>query len=193
MADVLLFHHTIGLTPGLVELADRWRAAGHTVHTPDLFGGRTFASIDEGVAFTQSPDAPDFGAIAQEEAERLPAGLVYAGVSFGVMLAQRLAQLRPGAAGALLFESCLPITGDWSVGPWPESVPVQIHGKDADPFFAGEGDIDAARAIVASAPDAELFTYPGTEHLFVDSSLPSYDGEATALATERVLAFLARV
>ncbi|MEO7234896.1 MAG: dienelactone hydrolase family protein [Lapillicoccus sp.] len=193
MADVLLFHHTIGLTPGLVELADRWRAAGHTVHTPDLFGGRTFASIDEGVAFTQSPDAPDFGAIAQEEAERLPAGLVYAGVSFGVMLAQRLAQLRPGAAGALLFESCLPITGDWSVGPWPESVPVQVHGKDADPFFAGEGDIDAARAIVASAPDAELFTYPGTEHLFVDSSLPSYDGEATALATERVLAFLARV
>ena len=120
MADVLLFHHTIGLTPGLVELADRWRAAGHTVHAPDLFGGRTFVSIDEGVAFTQSPDAPDFGAIAQQEAERLPAGLVYAGVSFGVMLAQRLAQLRPGAEGALLFEACLPITGDWSVGPWPD-------------------------------------------------------------------------
>ncbi len=193
MADVLFFHHTIGLTPGLVALADRLRAAGHTVHTPDLFGGRTFASIDEGVAFTQSPDAPDFGALAQEEAERLPAGLVYAGVSFGVMLAQRLAQLRPGAAGALLFEACLPISGDWSVGPWPAAVPVQIHGKDADPFFAGEGDIDAARAIVASAPDAELFTYPGAEHLFLDSSLASYDAEATALATERVLAFLARV
>ena len=193
MADVLLFHHTQGLTPGITAFADRLRAAGHTVHTPDLFAGRTFASIEEGMAFTRSEDAPDVDALADDEAARLPARIVYAGFSFGVMSAQRLAQTRDGAAGALLFDACLPISGEWSFGPWPDGVPVQIHGKDADPFFAGEGDLDAARQIVAAAPDAELFTYPGDQHLFMDSSLSSYDAEATALATERVLAFLDRL
>ena len=50
MAEVLLFHHAQGLTPGVRAFADELRAAGHTVHTPDLFDGRTFDSIDEGVA-----------------------------------------------------------------------------------------------------------------------------------------------
>ena len=108
-------------------------------------------------------------------------------------IAQQLAQTRAGARGALLLYSCIPITGDWAFGPWPDGVPVQIHGMDADPFFVGEGDIDAARAIVASVEDAELFLYPGDQHYFSDSSLPSYDAAATALLTERVLGLLARV
>jgi dienelactone hydrolase len=193
MADVLLFHHIQGLTPGVVALADSLRAAGHTVHTPDLYGGRTFASIEEGAGFAQGDGAPDLDKLADEAAAALPPGLVYAGISSGVMQAQRLAQTRPGAVGAVLMESCLPISGDWAIGPWPEGVPVQIHGMDADEFFAGEGDIDAAREIVASVPDAELFTYPGDQHLFEDSSLPSYDAEAAGLLEKRVLEFLDRV
>ena len=118
---------------------------------------------------------------------------MYAGFSFGVSMAQRLAQTRPGAAGALLFEACIPISGEWAFGPWPDGVPVQIHGKDADEFFAGEGDIDAAREIVEKVADAELFTYPGDQHLFADPTLPSYDAEAAALLQKRVLEFLARV
>ena len=193
MADVLLFHHIQGLTPGVVALADSLRAAGHTVHTPDLYGGRTFDSIADGAAFAQGEGAPDLDALADEAAAALPASLVYAGISSGVMQAQRLAQTRPGAAGAVLMESCLPISGDWAIGPWPDGVPVQIHGMDADEFFAGEGDIDAAREIVATVPDAELFTYPGDTHLFEDSSLPSYDADAAALLEKRVLEFLGRV
>ena len=125
----------------------------------------------------------------------LSAGLVYAGVSFGVGRAQRFAQTRPGARGALLYESCFPITGEGAFGPWPDGVPVQIHGMDADPFFALEGDIDAARELVETVGSelAELFVYPGDRHLFVDSSLPSYDADATALAIQRSLAFLDRV
>ena len=73
---------------------------------------------------------------------------------------------------------------------WPDGVPVQIHGMDADPFFVGEGDIDAARALVNEAKDAELFLYPGDQHYFADSSLPSYDPDATALLTRRALDFL---
>jgi dienelactone hydrolase len=193
MADVLLFHHIQGLTTGVVAFADSLRAAGHTVDTPDLYAGRTFGSIQEGAAYAQGEGAPDFDRLADEAAAALPEALVYAGFSFGVVQAQRLAQTRPGARGALLFEACIPITGEWSFGPWPDGVPVQVHGKDDDEFFAHEGDIDAARELVAAASDGELFTYPGPEHLFADSSLPSYDAEAAALLETRVLELLARV
>ena len=76
-------------------------------------------------------------------------------------------------------------------GSWPASVPAQIHGMDADPFFMDEGDVDAARELVDAAEDAELFLYPGDQHYFADSSLPSYDESAARLLTERVLTFLA--
>ena len=193
MAEVLLFHHAQGLTPGVLAFADDLRAAGHTVHTPDLFDGQTFGSIDEGMAHIKGSGMDDLTERGVRTADALPAALVYAGFSFGEMIAQKLAQTRPGAKGALLFYSAIPITGEWAFGPWPEGVPVQIHGMDNDPIFAGEGDIDAAREIVEKVEDAELFLYPGDQHYFADSSLPSYDAEATALLTRRVLEFLARV
>ena len=193
MAEILMFHHAQGLTAGLIAFADELRAAGHTVHTPDLFDGRTFASIDEGMAFLKGQGFETVQARGVRLADDYPAELVYAGFSFGVTIAQQLAQTRPGARGALLFYSAIPITGEWAFGPWPTGVPVQIHGMDNDPYFVGEGDVDAAREIVAAAGDGELFLYPGDQHYFSDSSLPSYDAEATALLTERVLEFLARV
>ena len=193
MAEVLLFHHAQGLTPGVVAFADALRAAGHTVHTPDLFDGRTFGSIDEGIAHAKEIGFETLLERGVRLADDLPNALVYAGFSLGEMTAQKLAQTRPGAKGALLFYSCIPISGEWAFGPWPDGVPVQIHGMDNDPIFVGEGDIDAAHEIVEKVPDAELFLYPGDQHYFADSSLPSYDADATALLTKRVLAFLARV
>ena len=193
MAEVLLFHHAQGLTPGVRAFADNLRAAGHTVHTPDLFDGRTFGSIDEGLAHIGEVGFDAMRERGVHVADTLPSDLVYAGMSFGVLPAQKLAQMRPGARGALLFYSCLPISGEWAFGPWPDGVPVQIHGMDNDPFFVGEGDIHAAREIVEKAEDAELFLYPGDQHYFADSSLPSYDATATALLTKRVLAFLGRI
>lgn len=195
MAEVVLFHHVQGLTDGVRAFADQLRAGGHTVHTPDLFDGARPATVQEGLALAQTIG----DAVLDERADRfvadLPAGLVYAGVSFGVAPAQRFAQTRPGARGALLYEACLPITGEWAVGPWPDDVPVQIHGMDQDPFFALEGHIDAARELVeAVGPElAELFVYPGDQHLFTDSSLPSYDADATALAVQRSRDLLDRV
>ena len=190
MAEVLLFHHAQGLTPGVVAFADELRAGGHTVHTPDLFDGRTFDSIPEGMAHVEATGFDDLVQRGVRMAEELPAGIVYAGFSFGVVPAQRLAQTRSGARGALLCFSCVPTA---YFGPWPDGVPVQVHGMDADPFFVDEGDLEAARALVAEVPDAELFLYPGDQHCFADSSLPSYDPAATALLTQRVLAFLHRL
>ena len=195
MAEVVLFHHVQGLTDGVRAFADELRAGGHTVHTPNLFDGQVAASIDDGFAIMKSIGDD----VVEERVERaladLPGGLVYAGISWGVMSAQRLAQTRPDARGALLYDSALPVSGEWAIGPWPAGVPVQIHGMDRDPFFALEGDIDAAREIVATvgAPTAELFVYPGDQHLFVDSSLASYDADATALVLERSRAFLDRL
>src|SRR3954468_9211150 len=192
MSEVLLFHHAQGVTPGIRAFAGDLRAAGHTVHVPDLFDGRTFDSIEDGMAFI---NAQGFDALRERgvrTADDLPAELVYAGFSFGEAIAQQLAQTRPGARGALLFYSCIPISGEWAFGPWPDGVPVQIHGMDDDPIFVGEGDVDAAREIVATVPDAELFLYPGDQHYFADSSLPSYDADATPLLMRRVLEFLAR-
>ena len=193
MAEVLLFHHAQGLTPGVIAFADRLRAAGHTVHTPDLFGGRTFGSIPDGMAYINEIGFDELRKQGVHMADEYPNELVYGGFSFGETIAQELAQTRPGARGALLFYSCVPISGDWAFGPWPDGVPVQIHGAGADPFFVGEGDLDAAREIVEKVKDAELFLYPGDQHYFADSSLPSYDPEAAARLTKRVLEFLARV
>jgi len=188
MVEILLFHHIQGLTPGVVAFADELRRDGHTVHTPDLFGGRTFGSIDEGQVFVDDSGFEELVERGVRSADGLPDALVYAGFSFGVVAAQKLAQTRPGARGALLFYSFVPAS---HFGPWPAGVPVQIHGMSDDPFFAGEGDLDAARALVEEAPEAKLFVYPGNQHNFADSSLPSYDADAAALLTHRVLGFLA--
>jgi dienelactone hydrolase len=189
MAEVLLFHHAQGQTEGFGAFADELRRAGHTVHTPDLYDGRTFGTLDEGIAYAEEVG---FGEIIKQgvrAAEEWPAELVYAGFSLGVVPAQKLAQTRPGARGALLFYSCVPVS-EFGTS-WPADVPVQIHGMDADPIFVDEGDLDAARALVESAEHAELFLYPGDQHYFADSSLPSYDERAATLLTQRVLAFLA--
>lgn len=191
MTEVVLYHHVQVLTEGVRSFADELRQVGHTVHTPDLFDGRTFATIEEGMAFARQVG---FGALVDRglaAAEVFGPHVVYAGFSFGVMAAQQLAQTCPGARGALLMYGCLPISEFGEV--WPEGVPVQVHGKDADPFFAE--DLGAARELVASTGRAELFLYPGEEHLFADSSLPAYDPAydpaAAALLTCRVLDFLA--
>jgi dienelactone hydrolase len=188
MAEVLLFHHAQGLTPGVRSFADTLRGAGHIVHTPDLFEGRTFDTLDAGMGFVMEVGFQAMIERGARAAQGLPAELVYAGFSLGVLPAQMLAQTRPGARGALLCYACVPVAEFGSS--WPKGVPVQVHGMDADPIFVGEGDIDAARALVAAADEAELFLYPGDQHYFADSSLPSYDAEASALLTQRVLEFL---
>lgn len=188
MAEVLLFHHAQGLTAGVAAFADELRSAGHTVHVPDLFDGYTFRTLEEGLGYVGEVEFNTILDRGVRSADELPAELVYAGFSLGVLPAQKLAQTRAGARGAVLMESCVPTA---EFGAWPAGVPVQIHGMDADPIFAGEGDIDAARALVDEADEAELFLYAGNQHLFADSSLSSYDADAAALLTERVLRFLA--
>lgn len=192
MAEVLLFHHVQGLTEGVKAFADDLRAAGHTVHVPELLEGQLFGSIAEGVAHVREIGFGTIGERGAAAAEKLGSDLVYAGFSLGVVPAQLLTQTRPGARGALFFSACMPLE-EFGDGAWPDGVPLQVHGMDGDPEFADSGDLEVARAVVEAVDDAELFLYPGKGHLFADSSLPDYDEAAAALQLQRVLAFLARV
>ena len=195
MAEVVLFHHVQGLTDGVRAFADELRAGGHTVHTPDLFDGECPATIELGLALVNLIGDEALSERATGALAGLPDGLVYGGFSFGGATAQQFAQTLPGARGALLYESFVSLSAEWSFGPWPAGLPVQVHGMDHDPFFAEEGDLDGARELVAAvgAGVAELYTYPGDKHLFTDSSLPSYDADATRLVLDRSLEFLGRL
>lgn len=189
MAEVVLYHHVQGLTDGVRSFADELRQAGHTVHTPDMFEGRTFDSIEEGIAFARETGFGELVGRGVAAAQDISPEVVYAGCSFGAMPAQQLAQTRPGARGALLLYGVVPYTEFGEA--WPEDVPVQIHAKENDPWFIE--DLPAARELADSTDAAELFLYPGEQHLFGDPSTKDYDPEAAALLSERVLAFLERV
>jgi dienelactone hydrolase len=189
MSNVLLFHHAQGLTDGVRAFADRLREAGHTVTTPDLYDGHTYATLDEGMAHAREAGFQALSDRGVAAAEGLPDDLVYVGFSLGVMPAQQLAQQRAGARAAVLCFSCVP--PEEFGGPWPDGVSLQVHGMDHDPIFADEGDLEAAQALVAATENSELFVYPGDTHLFVDSSLTDHDPEAAELLTRRVLDLLA--
>jgi dienelactone hydrolase len=188
MAEVLFFHHALGLTPGVHALAGRLRTAGHVVHTPDLFEGRTFATTDEGVAHARGMGWDAVLERGRRAADGLPERLVYAGASLGVMPATLLVQNRAGAAGALFLHGAVPLDelGD---GSWPDGVPLQVHTMADDDL----GDVEVARELGGSVPGAEVFLYPGDRHLFTDDSSQDYDAAATAQVVERALDLLARV
>jgi dienelactone hydrolase len=186
MTTVLLFHHAQGQTTGFLAFADQLRDAGHIVHAPDLYDGRTFEDLNEGVAYAREIGFPEIIRRGSEQATSLPADIVYGGFSLGVMPAQSLAQTRPGARGALFYSACMPPSEFDS--PWPPALPVQIHMMDADEW--SDEDRPAAKQLVDEIQNGELFLYPGTGHLFADSSLSDYDEGAARLLTERTLAFL---
>jgi len=185
MTELIVFHHAQGLTDGVKAFADELRAAGHTVHTPDLYEGKTFATLPEGMGNVRELGFETIIARGRAAAEELPSEVVYVGFSLGVMPAQLLAQTRPGTQGGIFVYSFVPPHEFGSE--WPAGVPLQIHLMEHDAeVLPPNGDLEAAQAM----EEAELFLYPGDRHLFADSSLPDYDEAAATLLTRRVLEFL---
>jgi dienelactone hydrolase len=187
MTEIVLFHSALGLRPGVHAFADRLRAAGHTVHTPDYFDGEQFDDLDAGVAKRDALGIEEIGRRGVAAVDGLPEDLVYAGFSLGTGPAQLLAQTRPGARAALLLHGALPAAALGA--PWPEDVPLAVHTMEGDPWV----DLDAARALTAEAADGELHLYPGDGHLFADPDLPEYDRAAADRMLHSSLEFLARV
>ena len=187
MTEVVLFHHAQGQTPGFLEFADDLRAAGHLVHAPDLYDGHVFTELHEGVAFAEAVGFDEIIVRGVAAAERVPAAVVYAGFSLGLLPAQALTQTRPGARGAVLFHGAVPAAE--FEHPWPEGVPLQMHVMEGDPW----GDVHVCRALAEQVPSAELFVYPGSGHLFADSGSGDYEPECALLLMARTLTFLREV
>ncbi len=189
MTELVLFHHALGLTDGVLAFADELRDAGHVVHSPDLYEGELFADLEEGIAHAEDVG---FGKLVERgmlAVQDLPHDVVYAGMSLGVIPAELLALTRGRPAGALLLHGCVP--PDELGAPWPARLPVQVHMMEDDEWVVPPNeDLDAARRLEQAAERAELFLYPGNGHLFADRSVPAYDEAAAALLMKRVLGFL---
>jgi dienelactone hydrolase len=205
MVHVVVLHHALGLTDGVRRFADRLRsnaadaadaegtagAAGsmvREVHTPDLFDGATFATVEEGVAHAERLGMSELITRGVGAVPAGPAPLVVVGLSLGVLAAQTVAQQRSGVLGAVLVSACLPHR---SIGDgWPTGVPVAVHASEHDPWFVDGGDLAAAQELVASTRDATLTLHPGSAHLFVDDTQPGFDPVATAAVVAAVKAML---
>jgi dienelactone hydrolase len=185
VTDIVVFHHAQGLTSGMRAFADELRATGHRVTAPDLYDGRTFESLTAGIAHSEQIGFEEILARGAAAVADIPDETIFIGFSLGVMPAQKLAQTRAGAAGAILIHAAVPLE---YFGPWPRAVPLQLHVMEHDAL----GDVDVARELSRTIDGAELFLYPGDRHLFTDRSLVEYDRASAALVTERVLSFVAR-
>ncbi|MET8154629.1 dienelactone hydrolase family protein [Actinoplanes sp. NPDC049668] len=187
MTDVVLFHHAQGLTAGVHAFADHLRGAGHTVTVPDLYAEVTFDGLDAGIAHAWEIGMEEIIARGVAAVAGVPDHVVYAGFSLGAMPAQKLAQTRPGALGAILYHGGVPAStfGDR----WPSRVPLQLHLAEDDEW----SEVEVARDLAAAARDGTLFVYPGSAHLTTDSSLAQYQPETSALVLRRSLEFLRRV
>jgi len=188
MSEVVVFHHSKGLTEDVLAFAQALRARGHQVHMPDLYDGVTFATLEDGIAHAQSIGVPTILERGRRAVDGVETDITYVGFSLGVLPAQALAQKRPGPTAAALFHSCVPPE---EFGSWPAGVPLQIHIMDRDPLASPpETDLETARRLDAELDEATFFSYPGDQHLFADESLPSYDAQAARAAEERVLELL---
>ena len=197
MAEVVLFHSVLGLRPGLIAAADRLRAAGHTVHTPDLFDGEVFDDLDDGMRKEEDLGFREIARRAEEAVAELPEGLVFAGFSMGIVYAEMLAASRPGSLGAVLMHGAVPVEGlrqYFGVERWPDGVPVQVHYADDDPWVETEEEVGPFGEAVREAGAAfEEYVYPGSGHLFADPDLPEYDRASSEAMWERVISFLERI
>ena len=197
MAEVVLFHSVLGLRPGVIAAVDRLRAAGHTIHTPDLFDGEVFDDLDDGQRKEEALGYQEIARRAKEAVAELPAGLVFAGFSLGAVHAELLAASKPGALGAVLMHGAVPVESlseFFGVDRWPEGVPVQVHYAALDPWVEADEEVAPFGDDVRGAGAAfEEHAYPCSGHLFSDPDLPEYDRASSEAMWHRVLAFLYRI
>ncbi|MFI5527995.1 dienelactone hydrolase family protein [Kitasatospora sp. NPDC051853] len=191
MAQIVLFHSVYGLRPAVHEAAERLRAAGHEVHVPDYFEGRTFEDVEEAMAYKEELGSEELlrRAVTAVAPLLVPdARLVYAGYSLGAALAQNLALADEKALGLLLLHGTSDIREDAAT-----SLPVQLHVAEPDAFEPEDWLNAWYLNLTKAGADVEIHRYRGAGHLFTDPGLPDYDAEATERTWAVALDFLAEL
>lgn len=187
MATVVLFHSVYGLRPAVLGAADRLRAAGHEVHTPDLFGGRTADSVEAGEELKDEIGRDELLKRAVTATAPLSEqGLVYAGFSLGGAIAQNIALGDAKARGLLLLHG----TSDLPEDADADDLPVQLHVADPDPYEQHDWLNAWYLRMRRAGADVEVFRYPGAGHLFTDEGLDDYVEEYAEQAWRTALGFL---
>ena len=187
--EIVLLHSALGLRPAVLDWANYLRAAGHRVHTPDVFDGETFANVEDGIRKRDAVGIPELMRRTWAALADLPAGLVFVGWSLGAAAAEVLAATRPGARAAILLHAVVPLAA-LGTPHWPAGVPIQIHYAKNDPWVP-EASLQAFQSAVASAKTrVDVFSYDGVPHMFDDAGLPGHAPDATALVRERIASFL---
>jgi dienelactone hydrolase len=180
VANIVLFHSSLGLRRAVLADADRLRARGHHVAVPDLLDGQCFADTRSAQAFLAKLGREQVRARALHAVDRLPPGQVYAGYSLGGGLAQWLLEIRGDASGGIFISNGNPPAATW------HDVPVQVHAARSDTW------IDERALDLLAQAGAEVFRYAGG-HLFADTDLADHHAGSTSRMWEEIDAFLARL
>lgn len=190
---ILVLHAWWGLTSVFTGVCDRLAEAGFVALAPDLYAGKTTATIEEAEQLTRAVESDTATAtltaaidyLRQHQAVRGD-GIGVLGFSMGGFWAMKLSALRPkDVAAAVIFYS----TGEAA---FEEARAAYLgHYAEDDPFEPSEY-VDQLRAEIEAAGRAVTFhTYPGTGHWFFEENRPdAFNAEATQLAWERTLPFL---
>ena len=133
----------------------------------DQYDGRVFDDYEEASAYVDDVGFPALMARAVAGVADLPDGFVALGFSNGAGMAEFVAANRE-VSGVVMLGGALPLE---MIGiAWPMDVPAQIHTTLDDPNRQQEAIDSVANAVDEAGGGVEVFDYPGSGHLFADSS-----------------------
>jgi carboxymethylenebutenolidase len=196
---VLVLHAWWGLTEPFRQVCDRLAQAGFVALAPDLYHGKTTASVEEaqalGAALDQDVErwrgdiAGAMQFLRQHDATHLAGGrgkLAFVGFSLGDAYALDMSvTLSDQIAAVVVFYGSYP-----GLDYRRASAAYLFHFAEDDPFEPAESVAQMEQALQAAGRPVTVYTYPGTKHWFFEENRPEYDAEAARLAWERTIKFL---
>lgn len=191
MTTVLVFPSVLGVRDGIHDTVTVLAAAGHDAVVVDVLEGRTFEEYDDAIAHARTLDDDHRHGLVEQAMATVTGPFATVGFSSGCELAEWAAAQRPGdARGVVLVGGAIPM--HWVGVPWPAGVPAQTHACEADPFDDGpEAAAEFRRDVEAAGGRVEVFTYPGTGHLFNEPGLADeFDPGSAASFYDRLTSFV---
>jgi len=195
---VVVLHEWWGLTEPIRLACDRLAEAGFVALAPDLYHGKTTASVEEAEKLGGALDEKveqwrgDIrGAVEflRQHGREAASGdkFAFVGLSLGGSYALDMSvNMAEDIAAAIIFYTA------WAGPEYRHARAAYLfHFAEHDQFEPAESVAELERTLREAGRSATFYTYPGTTHWFTDTNIPdTYNAEAAALAWERTIAFL---